>query len=114
MFGCKKTISKYIMLNYLRNSHSSKSITVTYKKVVTNHCVIFEYQCPTACRTVTFNGTLPAFATAVAVGRSANSRILRFIPMATAHPAGHESLYGGIEICSRRLQGRAPNSEAIV
>ena len=102
------------MLNYLRTVHRWMSIAVTYKNVVTKYCVIFEYQFPKACSKVTFNGTLREFAKAVAVGRLANSRILRFIPMATAHTADRRALYGGIEKRSHRLQGRAHNSEAIL
>lgn len=85
-----------------------------YKNVVTKHCVIFEHQSPKACRKVTFNATLREFATAEAAGRLANGRILRFIPMATAHTADRRALYAGIEKCPHRLQGRAHNSEAIL
>ena len=102
------------MLNYLRIVHSLKSVAVTYKNVVTKYCVIFEYQFPKACSKVTFNGTLREFAKAVAVGRLANSRILRFILMAIAHTAGRRALYGAIEKCSHRPPGQAHNSEAIL
>lgn len=83
------------------------------KNVVTKHCVVFEYQSPKGCRKETFNGPLREFATAEAAGRLANGRILRFIPMVTAHTADRRALYAGVEKCSHRLQGRAHNSEAI-
>jgi len=62
---------------------------------------------------VTFNWTLQEFATAVAVGQSANGGIPRFIRVAIVHAADHETLYGGIEKRSHQLQGRAHDSGAI-
>ena len=113
MVRCKKTSSKLLMLIYLQAHGISASIAVAYKNVVTKHCITFEDQ-STKRRTVTFCGTLQELAAAVAVGQSASGGIPRFIRMAIAYTADHETLCGGIARCSHRLQGRARDREAIL
>lgn len=61
-----------------------------------------------------FSATLREVATAVAVVRSASAGILRFSRMAIGHTAIHEAPRGSIEECSRRLQGRARSTGAIL
>ena len=63
---------------------------------------------------MTFDGTLQAFATAVAVGQLANGGILRFIRMAIVRTADHGTLYRDIEECPHRLLRRARDSEAVL
>jgi hypothetical protein len=66
------------------------------------------------CRTVSFSGALREVAMTVAAGQSATVWTPPFIGKAIVHTADHETLHGGIAKCSRRLQGRAHNSEAIL
>lgn len=61
-----------------------------------------------------FRETLREVAMAVAVVRSASGGIPRFMRVAIVHIAIHEAPRGSSDECSRRLQGRARNTEAIL